>query len=112
MDISFDKIHINKFQLKILKLLIIYENLNIYQIHGYFKFPDFTNLLIYIQDLQNLNLIHTSEIFSDKEFYISLHGKKYLHFYKQKQRKSIYAILGATASFIAIINFVLTLLSN
>ena len=110
MDFEPSKIQLTKIQVKILKLLLLKEQLNIYQIHGYLKFPVFTDLLTALQDLEKLNLICTIESEIHKGFSISLNGEKYLLSFKEKQRKNLFAIITAITGIITIITFVASFL--
>ncbi|MDU5211119.1 MAG: hypothetical protein E6441_12345 [Clostridium sp.] len=110
MDFDPNKIQLTKIQIKILKLLSLKEKLNIYQIHGYFKFPAFTDLLIALQDLEKLKLIHGIESELYEDFSISLNGEKYILFLKEKNRKNLFAIISAISCLAGIIATALTLI--
>lgn len=107
---DFDKIFVDKFQLKILKLLKSRPHTNYYQIHGYFKFPAFETVLIAVQDLERLGLV-CSDTLDKSEFLLTVDGEKYLLFAKQKSNRfkaswgTVFSVLGALASLIAIIGY-------
>lgn len=107
---DFDKIFIDKFQLKILKLLKYRPHTNYYQIHGYFKFPALETVLTAVQDLERLGLV-CSDTLDTSEFLLTIDGEKYLLFIGQKSNRlksswgTVFSVLGALASLVAIIGY-------
>lgn len=104
---DFSNIHLSKFEIDILKTLQFYNSANKYQLHGYFKFPNFDNILISVHNLEKLNLIYKSEF--EKSYKLTIEGERYIEFNKRIVRhnrlKFISIILGVIASILAIVEF-------
>ncbi|WP_129600870.1 hypothetical protein [Anaerophilus nitritogenes] len=111
--IDFDKIVINQFQVKILKLLKRKDRLNIYQIHGFFNFIDFEKLIIDLQDLERNSLILKDKIGSKPDDYkITIYGNKFLIFLKKQHYRNLGIIITVISSLLGILTAVLHLLGH
>lgn len=110
LNIDFDKVIINKFQLKILKTFNKKKEINAYQFHGYFKFCSFEYILRSLQDLKKLGLIKEDTKFSPKDYLLTTNGTRYLIFLKRNKLKKLISLIGVLASISTILGLVLSLL--
>lgn len=110
--VDFNKIIIDKNQLRMLKMFKIKEKINIYQFHGYFRFPNFTNLLIAMQDLEKLNLVYKEDFHSPNDYLITQNGERYLLFLKRNRSMRIGINTSVLAAISTVLGFLLSLLRN
>lgn len=109
---DYEKIIIDKTQLKILKLLTIREYANKYQIHGYLNFPSFLHVVGSIQDLEKLELIYKREFPTPPDYSLTSNGDKYLLFLKRSFRKKIPIAITALGGITTILGFLLKYILN